>query len=84
MQNLMDKEENGQHVDHLKHEKLFSDVKKYMIRATRFAISKRKMQKPDKEILKSFLPRIEVANHSAALLDICSEGVAILEKYKPS
>lgn len=82
MQNLMDKENDGIHVRHLKHNKLLANVKKYMLSATRFAI-KRKFDKGDKERLFDFLAKIEAANHSASLLAVAKEGVELLIKYKP-
>lgn len=83
MNNLMDKEVDAGHVRHLKHSRLLSDVKKYMISATKFAI-KRKMMKDDKEQAKLFLNRIEEATTSDELLNVCKEGIEVFVRYKPA
>lgn len=81
MLNLMDKEEGGSHVTHLKEKKLIEDVKKYMTSATKFAL-KRKIEKEDKNKIKYHITKIKEANTSKELLDICKDGIEVLVKYK--
>lgn len=83
MLNLMWKESGNNAVAHLKHDKLLSDAKKYLLSATKYAVKERKLEKADKDLLKSYLPRIEAATESGELLEICEEGWEVLLKYKP-
>jgi len=54
-----------------------------MTSATKAAM-KIKMDKADKEILKSYLTAIEDATTSAELLPICKSGLDLILKYKPN
>lgn len=82
MENLMDKEEGGSHVSHLKEKRLLEDVKKHMTSAIKFALQ-REIEKEDKEQLKQSIIKIKNANTSKELLDVCKEGVDILVRYMP-
>ncbi|CAN5661240.1 hypothetical protein BH11BAC3_BH11BAC3_20640 [soil metagenome] len=83
MLNLIYKDKGQGSLVFLKHNKVLSDVKKYMTSATKFAI-KRKIINTDKEQVKTFLLRIEDAQTSDQLLTICKEGIEIFRIYKPA
>ena len=81
MQNLIWKEQGQNVVANMKHEKLISFIQTHLIKATKAAL-KWKMEKLDKEKFKKFLPLIEQSHNSDEILNICTEGVEILVKYK--
>ncbi len=82
MLNLIWKEQGNSAVNHLKND-LLADAKKYMTSATKFAM-KRNLDKADKEQVKNYLTRIDLAKTSDDLLEICKEGIEVFVKYKPS
>lgn len=81
MQSLMDAEAGKFKMPGYSHNRILKNVKKYMTSATKAAI-KIRMNKADKEIVKSYLPAIDEATTSVELLAICKAGIEILLKYK--
>jgi hypothetical protein len=81
MLNLIDKEKGNGWVSHLKHEKILADVKKNLISATKFALT-RKFSQEDKLQTQSFLEIIEQSNTAKKLLEVCEAGHELFRKYK--
>lgn len=79
MENLMD-DDDGKGFLYMPRKKLLANIKRYMTRATKKAITQ-KIDKADKEILRSYLTAIEEASSSAPLLALCKQGAEILVKY---
>ena len=82
MINLMDTEKGKFYIKGMTQQKCLDYVKNNLISATKFAL-KRKFDKADKEIFKDYLKRFSSSTTSIELLDICSEGIEVLLKYKP-
>jgi len=62
MLSLMNKHDNDPTVNHLKIEPLLSEVKKNMADAVEFALNRSDISTDDKNVLRTFLPRIESNN----------------------
>lgn len=84
MLNVMWLEKDGYITDERKHYKFLKKVKENLLEATEYALNKHYITEKDKQILRSFIPRINQAAVSEELLQVCSEGLDLLEKYNPN